>query len=80
MQIDVDEVRLPLRPGRMVRLDLAPAARLRGVAGQTWVTLDNDRRDIVLGPGDEFVARHGGRALATALAADGPAELWVAAA
>jgi len=77
MQIDVNEARLPLTPGRLVRLDLAPCARLRGVAGQTWVTLDHDQRDIVLGPGDEFVARHGGRAVATALQADGPAELWV---
>ncbi len=77
MQIDVTEARLPLTPGRMVRLDLAPCARLRGVAGQSWVTLDHDPRDIVLGPGDEFVVRAGGHALATALHADGPAELWV---
>ncbi len=77
MRFDVAEARLPLAPGRTVRLQLAPQARLRGVAGQTWLTLDHDRRDISLGPGDEFVARDGGPAVVTALHADGPAELWI---
>lgn len=77
MKIDVDEARLPLAPGRLVHLQLSPRTRLRGVAGESWITLDDDRRDIVLGPGDEFVAVAGGHALATALRAGGQAELWV---
>ncbi len=77
MLIDTPEARVPLAPGQFTRLDLAPRTRLRGVAGQTWLTFDHDRRDIVLGPGDEFVADAAGRAIACALRADGRAELWV---
>jgi hypothetical protein len=77
MLIDTPEARVPLAPGQLTRLDLAPRTRLRGVAGQTWVTLDHDQRDIVLGPGDEYVVETPARAIACALRADGRAELWV---
>ncbi len=77
MLIDTPEARVPLAPGQLTRLDLAAHTRLRGMAGQTWLTFDHDRRDIVLGPGDEFVADGPVRALACALRADGRAELWV---
>lgn len=79
MLIDTAEARLALVPGRLAHLDLAPRSRLRGLAGQTWVTLDNDQRDIVLGPGDEFVAEAAAHAIVCALRGDGRAELLVSA-
>lgn len=79
MLIDTAQARIPLSPGQLARIALAPHTRLRGVAGQSWVTLDNDPRDIVLGPGEEFIAEAGGSALACALTAGGRAELLVAA-
>lgn len=79
MQIDTPQARLPLLPGQVARLSLAPRTRVRGVSGQAWITLDNDRRDIVLGPGDEFVADADGRALACALHGGDAVELLVTA-
>ena len=77
MLIDTPQARLQLHPGQMAKLSLAPHARLRGLCGQSWITLDNDRRDIVLGPGEEFIANAGGQAIATALHGNGRAELMV---
>ena len=77
MLIDTAEARLPLAPGHLAHLDLAPKSRLRGLAGQTWITLDNDQRDIVLGPGEEFVTEAAAHAIACALRSDGRAELLV---
>ncbi len=79
MLIDTTEARLPLAPGHLAHLDLAPKSRLRGLAGQTWITLDHDPRDIGLGPGDEFGAEAAGHAIACALRGDGRAELLVCA-
>lgn len=79
MLIDTAQARIALPPGQLARIALAPHTRLRGLAGQSWVTLDNDPRDIVLGPGDEVVVQGGGNALACALTAGGLAELLVAA-
>lgn len=77
MLIHADRVSLPLPPGQLARIQLQPRTRLRGVAGQSWITLDHDRRDIVLGPGEEFVADSSTRAIACALRGDGTAELLV---
>ena len=79
MLMDIEQARLPLSPGRLAHIDLAPQSRLRGVSGQSWITLDNDPRDIVLGPGEEFVASAAGHAIACALRADGCSELLVTA-
>lgn len=77
MLINAQQVCLPLPPGRLAHIDLAPRTRLRGISGQSWITLDNDRRDIVLGPGEEFIADSTVRAIACALRGDGAAELLV---
>jgi len=79
MLIDTPQARLQLQPGQIARFDLAPRSRLRGITGQAWITLDNDRRDIVLGPGEEFIAEVAGHAIACALRGDGLAELLVTA-
>lgn len=77
MLIDTTAARLPLLPGQMARLALTPRARLLGLSGQAWLTLDHDTRDIVLGPGDEFVASRAGQATVGALRRDGHAEVMV---
>ena len=79
MLIDAPQASLSIRPGQMVRLDLAAHSRLRGVTGHAWITFDHDRRDIVLGPGEEFVTEGPGHALAGALRGGGQTELWVSA-
>ena len=79
MLIDTEAARLPLAPGHLAHLNLMPKSRLRGLAGQTWITLDNDQRDIVLGPGEEFVADSAGHAIACALRGGDAAELRVCA-
>jgi len=79
MLIDTAQARLQLRPGQITRLDLAPQTRLQGVAGQAWITIDNDPRDIVLGPGEEFITDVHAHAIACALRGDGLAELLVTA-
>ena len=77
MLIDTSQARVQLHPGQIAKLDLARLSRLRGLTGQAWITLDGDRRDIVLGPGDEFIADAPGRAIACALHSNGLAELMV---
>jgi len=67
MLIETAQARLLLQPGQLARLHLAPQARLRGLSGHAWITFDNDRRDVVLGPGDEFVADGRVPAIASAL-------------
>ena len=79
MLIDTTQARLTLPPGQVARFELARCTRLRGVRGTSWITLDNDRRDIVLGPGEEFVADGPARAIACALRGDDPTELLVTA-
>ena len=77
MLINASQVSLPLHPGQLAHIDLVPRTRLRGVAGHSWITLDNDRRDIVLGPGEEFIADSTVRAIVCALHGNGAAELLV---
>lgn len=79
MWIDVAQARLALHAGRTARLQLAARTRLVGIDGQCWITLDHDQRDIVLGPGDEFVVAAASGALAGALRPHGQAELLVSA-
>jgi hypothetical protein len=77
MLITTSQARLPLPPGQTAHLQLAARTRLRGLAGQSWITLDHDRRDIVLGPGEEFVVDFEGHAMVSALRYEGTAELMV---
>jgi len=55
MLIDASQARLPLQPGQAARLKSARDARLTAMRGIAWITIDGDRRDIVLAPGDSFV-------------------------
>jgi hypothetical protein len=55
MLIDTRDARLPLTVGKLTRLVDACNTRLTCLRGQAWITIDGDRRDIVLVPGDQFV-------------------------
>src|SRR5215510_2745018 len=55
MWINTPNARLAIAARRGLRLKDARGARLRAVQGTLWVTIDNDRRDIVLDPGESFV-------------------------
>lgn len=55
MWINTPHARLALAARRSLRLKAARGTRLRSVQGTLWVTIDNDLRDIVLGPGESFV-------------------------
>mmetsp|Transcript_39212 Transcript_39212/g.92239 ORF Transcript_39212/g.92239 Transcript_39212/m.92239 type:complete len:137 (+) Transcript_39212:696-1106(+) len=64
---------LLLQRGQASRLPLAGARQLRSVAGTLWITVDHDRRDIVLEPG-QSVHLQGGEGV-TVSALQGPAVL-----
>ncbi len=55
MWIDTNSARLLLKPQQALRLRRAQGTRLRAVQGTVWITIDNDRRDILLNPGEVFV-------------------------
>ena len=55
MWIDTNSARLLLKPQHALRLQHAEGTRLRAVQGTVWITIDNDRRDILLNPGESFV-------------------------
>jgi hypothetical protein len=73
MLITTTRTRLLLDRGQSTRLTDARHARLASAGGTLWVTMDNDRRDIVLEPGDSFDVDGGEPVLICALG--GPAVL-----
>jgi len=71
MTIQLQRARLRLADRQPLELTDSHGARLRGVGGAAWITVDNDSRDWVLEPGDEFVVASSERVLVTALGAGG---------
>ena len=55
MWIDTKSARLLVKAQQPLRLLSARGTRLRAVQGTVWITIDHDRRDIVLNAGDSFV-------------------------
>lgn len=55
MWVHTVKIRLALENERIARLDQVRGATLRVRCGTAWITIDNDRRDIVLEAGDRFV-------------------------
>lgn len=54
MWIDTPNARIELAARRALRLRGACGTLLKAVAGTVWITIDNDRRDIVLSAGQSF--------------------------
>ncbi|TMH08859.1 MAG: DUF2917 domain-containing protein [Betaproteobacteria bacterium] len=80
MRIDTHHARLPLRIGEAAHLRDARDTRLTSLRGIAWVTIDGDRRDIVLEPGDSFVVDSDARVVVYPLRAGHALELAVDAA
>lgn len=80
MWIKTANARMALSAQRAIRLNRACGATLRGLRGTAWVTIDGDRRDIVLGPGDSFVVDSSQPLLILALRDDAMVEVVAAAA
>lgn len=75
MVLDRTPARILLKPGLVARLTLRAGTRLRGLRGTAWITADDDGRDILLDPCDEWVLDHDERLLVCALHAHGAAEV-----
>lgn len=73
MRIDTTPIRLLLQRGQTSRLPDTRATHLCSAAGTLWITVDHDVRDIVLEPGQCFIAP-GDRGV-TVSALSGPAVL-----
>lgn len=58
-------ISLPAR--QLFEMPDASAARILCTAGCLWLTLDEDRRDVILEPGDSFEADEARRALLYAI-------------
>jgi hypothetical protein len=56
-----------LQPGQVLRLRDAVGHRITGLRGEIWITQENDRRDVILTPGEGFVLDRPGLALAQAV-------------
>lgn len=70
-----DTASLLLLRGGVIRLTDATGTRVTCRSGAAWITLDNDRRDIVLEAGDHFIIDRQGLAVVCAIA--GPAAIEV---
>lgn len=73
MNTPAPSTRLLLQRGQTSRLPEARAAHLCSASGTLWITIDHDRRDIVLEPGQCFTVRS--REAVTVSALAGPAVL-----
>lgn len=70
-----DGARIHVPRGGVIRLRDGEGTAVRCVAGAIWITLEQDERDIVLKPGENFVIDRGGLSLVCAIA--GPVELVI---
>lgn len=52
--------RLAMAKGELLMIDHAAGALLACEAGELWITVDGDRRDIILGAGRQWRADAGG--------------------
>lgn len=68
MKPDSNRFDLSLRKDAMLRLPDAASVQIDCRDGTVWITLDSDRRDIVLEAGDRFASTEHRHAVITALA------------
>lgn len=69
MNLRLEAPVLALEPGEILSLDDACGMRIHAREGTVWVTEEGERRDFVVGPGEAFRVRRGGRTLVQAMAA-----------
>jgi Protein of unknown function (DUF2917) len=64
---DLFAASINLRKGAIHRLPNGHGQRIESLSGSLWITIDNDRRDILVNPGDGFDIDREGAALISAL-------------
>lgn len=67
MHLVLDTPRLTLEPGQVVSLDDACGALIEPNGGRVWVTLEGERRDFVLRPGQTMQVCRAGRTVVQAV-------------
>jgi hypothetical protein len=75
MLIDTQQARLRLDGSTHALLQKGRGVRLTAIEGVTWITVDRDRRDIVIAPGESFVVPSDGKVVVVAIR--GPALIAV---
>lgn len=69
MQIGLRQANISLEARRALTLTDAAGAEVACLTGQVWLTMDGDRRDIFLEPGDVHSIERGGLTLINAIEA-----------
>ena len=64
---DLHPASIGLRKGAIHRLNNGLGQRIESLSGSLWITIDNDRRDILVNPGEGFNIDREGAALISAL-------------
>ena len=64
---DLHPATIALRKGEIHRLHDARGRRIESLGGSLWVTMDHDRRDIVVDTGEGFEVDREGDTLVSAL-------------
>ena len=67
MDVHTRHAQVQLNAHRPMSLIDAQGARLRATSGTAWLTIDDDLRDLVLTPGEEWVVDSSHRVLVTPL-------------
>ena len=67
MQIGLRQANISLGARRAMTLMDAAGAEVAVLTGQVWLTMDGDRRDIFLAPGDAHSIERGGLTLINAI-------------
>lgn len=67
MQIGLRQANISLAARRAMSLNDAAGAEVACVSGQVWLTMDGDRRDIFLAPGEAHNIERGGLTLINAI-------------
>ena len=70
MDVHTRHAQVQLNAQRPMRLSAAQGIRLRSVSGTAWITIDDDLRDLVLTPGQEWTVDSSRRVLITPLGRD----------
>lgn len=64
---DLQPAAIELRKGEIHRIRNGLGQRIEALSGCLWVTIDNDLRDIFVGPGEGFSIDRGGDTLVSAM-------------
>ena len=67
MDVHTRHAQVQLNAHRSMSLIDAHGTRLRATSGTAWLTIDDDLRDLVLSPGEEWVVDSSHRVLVTPL-------------